>query len=81
MIINTVCGDPVIKFTTMTSAGKTVPAVVTNDRVEYGYVNRNMTDRKVEKKDIPSKIIFEDFVGFYGKEAYDKLKEIDFKFE
>jgi hypothetical protein len=82
MIVDTVQGDPVIKFGFMRSGGKEVPSVVTNDRFEYGFINMNMSERKVEKRDVPANIIFEDFVGYLGlKEGYNRLKEIGFKFE
>ena len=81
MIVDTVHGNPIIRMTTMTSAGETVQAAVHNDRLEYGYVRSNMSDREIIKRDIPAKRVFEDFVGYYGSDAYDKLKEIGFKLE
>lgn len=45
-------------------------------------MNTMLVDKEPELKDVPAKNIFRDYVYFYGKEvAYDKLKEIGFKFE
>jgi hypothetical protein len=42
----------------------------------------SLDDKTPELKEVSAKNIFRDYVYFYGKIiAYDKLKEIDFKFE
>lgn len=42
----------------------------------------SLEDKDPKFEEVPAKNIFRDYVYFYGKEvAYDKLKELGFKFE
>lgn len=83
MIIDTIDGQPIVAIKMEKSAGINRPFGVTacDEWEEYGFSSKNLTLNKVKKIEVSNRKVFEDFVRYHGAQAYDKLKEMNFKFE